>query len=85
MNEAGEVVTKEIHHLDHNADAAFESVNEVFKMVAESVERRRQEVLSEVKRKRDEKKKVLDEQLKLIQSEKEKVESDVQVCFLYTT
>ena len=45
----------------------------------EAVESKRQEVLNDVRRKRDEKKNVLDEQLKIIQTEKSKVDSDVQV------
>ena len=43
------------------------------------MERRREEVLAEVKRKKDEKKKVLEEQLKIIQAEKAQVDKDVQV------
>ena len=37
------------------------------------------QVLSEVREKRDEKKKVLEEQLQIIQGEKQKVDQDVQV------
>ncbi len=43
------------------------------------MERRREEVLAEVKHKKDEKKKVLEEQLKLINTEKSQVDKDVQV------
>ena len=43
------------------------------------MEARREEVLAEVKRKKDEKKKVLEEQLKMIQAEKAQVDQDVQV------
>ena len=42
------------------------------------IESKRQEVLSEVKRKRDDKKKVLEDQLNIIKAEKAKVDSDVQ-------
>ena len=37
------------------------------------------QVLAEVREKRDEKKKVLEEQLQIIQGEKQKVDQDVQV------
>ena len=42
------------------------------------LESKRQEVLTEVKRKRDDKKKVLEDQLNIIKAEKSKVDSDVQ-------
>ena len=38
------------------------------------------QVLSEVREKRDEKKKELEKQLQIIQEEKAKVDQDVQVC-----
>ena len=41
-------------------------------------------MLGEVKHKKDEKKKVLEEQLKLINSEKLQVDKDVQVNFFLT-
>jgi len=72
------MVTAEIHRLDHNADQSFDHVNQLFQEVVECVERRREEVLGEVKHKKDEKKKVLEEQLKLINSEKLQVDKDVQ-------
>lgn len=78
LNTAADVVTAEMHRLDHNADQSFNVVNQLFQEVAESVERRRDQVLSDVKRKKDEKKKVLEEQLKIIQTEKLQVDKDVQ-------
>ena len=83
MNEANEIVTEEIHKLDHNADAAFESVNDRFKAVLDAIEQKRQDVLADVKLRRDEKKKILEDQLRLIQAEKSKVDSDVQVSFIF--
>ena len=79
MNEANDIVNEEIHKLSHNADACFERVNARFQSVIDCVEQQRQEVLSEVRSKRDEKKKVLEDQLQIIQQEKSKVDSDVQV------
>lgn len=78
LDEAKEVVNSEIHRLDHNADAAFEKVNAQFQAVLDQVENTRHVVLAEVKRKKDEKRKILDEQLNIIQSEKNKVNADVK-------
>lgn len=78
LNEASEIVNAEIHRLDHNADSAFETVNSRFQAALDAVEQKRQEVLGEVKLRRDEKRKVLDEQLNIIQAEKRKVDTDVQ-------
>jgi tripartite motif-containing protein 2/3 len=78
LNSASEQVTAEIHRLDHNADQSFDHVNTLFQEVVSCVERRREEVLAEVKHKKDEKKKVLEEQLKLINAEKSQVDKDVQ-------
>ena len=79
LNSANDVVTAEMHRLDHNADESFSVVNQLFEEVAAAVDRRREQVLADVKRKKDEKKKVLEEQLKIIQAEKAQVDKDVQV------
>jgi len=78
LDAATEIVNAEIHRLDHNADSAFEQVNARFQAAIEAIEAQRQKVLSEVKRKKDEKKKVLDDQLGIIKAEKTKVDSDVK-------
>jgi hypothetical protein len=67
-----------LFRLDHNADSAFEQVNARFQAAIEAIEAQRQKVLSEVKRKKDDKKKVLDDQLGIIKAEKTKVDSDVK-------
>ena len=72
-------MTEEIHKLDHNADSAFDTVNARFQSVLDHVEAARQEALGAVRDKRDEKKRVLDEQLQIIQAEKTKVDTDVKV------
>lgn len=54
-------------------------VNAQFQAILDGVERKRQDVLAEVKSKKDEKRKVLEEQLKIIQSEKARVDADVKV------
>lgn len=78
LDEATDIVNNEIHRLDHNADTAFEKVNAGFQAAIEAIEAKRTEVLSEVKRKKDEKKKVLEDQLAIIKAEKSKVDSDVK-------
>jgi len=78
LNSANDMVTSEMHRLDHNADQSFNVVNQLFEEVSAAIERRREQVLADVKRKKDEKKKVLEEQLKIIQAEKSQVDKDVQ-------
>eukprot|EP00095_Tigriopus_kingsejongensis_P011158 maker-scaffold259_size234575-snap-gene-1.18 protein:Tk11158 transcript:maker-scaffold259_size234575-snap-gene-1.18-mRNA-1 annotation:"tripartite motif-containing protein 3" len=78
LNEANDVVHEEIHQLDHNTDTAFEAINSHFQNVLDSIEKKRQDVLANVKITRDEKKKVLEDQQQIIQAEKCKVDSDVQ-------
>lgn len=58
LTEANEIVSEEIHRLEHNADTAFETVNARFQSVLDEVERQRQIVLEDVKKTRDEKRKV---------------------------
>ena len=78
LNAASEVVTEEMHRLDHSADTSFASVNALFEEVIAAVQKRRLEVLGEVKAKKEEKRKVLEEQLKIISSEKKEVECEVE-------
>lgn len=79
LTEATDIVNEEIHRLDHNVDTAFETVNSRFQTVIDAIEKKRQEVLSDVCKRRDEKKKVLEEQLQIIQQERANVDSDVKV------
>uniref|UniRef100_T1IJA1 RING-type domain-containing protein n=1 Tax=Strigamia maritima TaxID=126957 RepID=T1IJA1_STRMM len=76
LSRAAETVGEEVQKLDRNAEAAFELVNKSFQDVLTLVEKRRMEVLAVVKKTRDEKKSILQEQLQLIQSEKEKVQEE---------
>jgi tripartite motif-containing protein 2/3 len=78
LDTAHETVTREMHRLDHRGDAAYDEVRDLFDTVVEAVERRREEVLLEVKRKKDEKRRVLEEQLRIIQAEKAEVDSDME-------
>merc|ERR1712062_233390 len=74
LDTAYDNVTKEIHKLDHRGDTAYDEVRVIFDEVLKAVEKRREEVLLDVKRKKDEKKKVLEEQLKIIAAEKVEVD-----------
>ncbi|XP_013773514.1 tripartite motif-containing protein 2-like isoform X1 [Limulus polyphemus] len=78
LNAAAENVHSEVGKLDQNVDHTFELINRTFQEVINTVEKRRQEVLGMVKKIRDEKKKVLLEQLAMIQGEKSKVEQECQ-------
>ena len=53
MDTAYENVTKEIHKLDHRGDAAYDEVRDLFDEVLKAVEKKREEVLLDVKRKKD--------------------------------
>jgi len=78
LDTANTTVTEEMHKLDHRGDEAYTQVGILFDEIIEAVEQRREEVLLDVKRRKDEKKKVLEEQLKIIQTEKEDVDQDVE-------
>ena len=67
---------EEIHKLDHSADDSFTSVNVIFDDVIAAVEKRRSEYLSQVKLKKDEKKKILEDQLETIEKEKNLIDSE---------
>ena len=75
---AGEVVSKEIQSLDVNAEKCLDSVSVTFQDMINLLERRRLDVIDMVKKVRDEKKQVLDEQLSIIDGEKAKVQVDCQ-------
>ena len=61
LDTAYDNVTKEIHKLDHRGDSAYDDFRVIFDEVIQAVEKRREEVLLDVKRKKDEKKKALEE------------------------
>ncbi|XP_071746315.1 E3 ubiquitin-protein ligase TRIM71 isoform X2 [Lepeophtheirus salmonis] len=78
LNDACDAVNLEVDNLDRNANEAYNAVNREFKLVSEALEAERKDVMEAVKKARDEKKKVLEEQLSLINSEKTKVEADIK-------
>eukprot|EP00096_Caligus_rogercresseyi_P010753 TRINITY_DN4012_c0_g1_i1.p1 TRINITY_DN4012_c0_g1~~TRINITY_DN4012_c0_g1_i1.p1 ORF type:complete len:730 (+),score=178.78 TRINITY_DN4012_c0_g1_i1:154-2343(+) len=76
--DASNAVNQEITNLERNATEASNAVNREFQLVSEALELERKKALEGVKRARDEKKRVLEEQLSLISSEKTKVEADIK-------
>jgi len=77
LNAADTVVNEEIDRLEHLADAAFNSVNRLFEELGDVMEKKRIEVIGEVRRRKDEKKQVLEQQLKQIEAEKSDVQTNV--------
>ena len=77
LDEAHDNVQNEMRKLDQNADHAFEDINRTFQEIINMVDRRRQELLSLAKKIREDKHCVLEDQLKLIEAEKEKVDREI--------
>ncbi|XP_037074978.1 tripartite motif-containing protein 2-like isoform X2 [Pollicipes pollicipes] len=75
LNKAHDAVQAEIHELEHGVDATFEQISTSFQELIDSLERRRAQLLTQVKTTRDEKKSVLEDQLRLIEAERSKVQS----------
>lgn len=78
LNKAGDNVTTEMHKLEQNVEHTFDTINQSFQELVNKCEKRRQEVLGLAKKTRDEKKKVLQEQLALINAEKAKVQEECE-------
>ncbi|XP_045105505.1 tripartite motif-containing protein 2-like isoform X4 [Portunus trituberculatus] len=78
LNEASDAVRTEMHQLDHAADATFEEVNRAFQAIVDVIEQRREAVVANVKKMRDEKKKVLQDQLDIIEGERRKVQQECE-------
>ena len=76
LSRASDSVLEEIHRLDHSADDSFTSVNLIFDDVLAAVEKKRSEYLSLVKLKKDEKKKVLENQLETIEKERNMIDCE---------
>lgn len=55
-----------MHQLDHAADATFEEVNRAFQAIVDVIEQRREAVVANVKKMRDEKKKVLQVRVRVV-------------------
>nr|CAD7453141.1 unnamed protein product [Timema tahoe] len=78
LSQAQDTVSQELRRLDLATEHCLDQVNRTFQEVSASVERRRQEMVSAVGQARDEKRKVLEEQLTLIEGEKTKVERECE-------
>ena len=73
LSQAQDAVTQELHSLDLATEHCLDQVNRTFQDVSALVERRRQEMVTAVGAACEEKRKVLEEQLALIEGEKNKV------------
>ena len=76
LKNANLVVLEEIHKLDHSADEAFATIDDIFDEISKNVERHRNEVLAHVKKTKDEKRKLLEDQLKRIKDEEMELGDD---------
>lgn len=72
------VVTEEIGKLDDSTERCVETIVKVFQDVVSIVEQRKMEVVQMVRKIGDEKKRVLKEQLDIVESEKHRVQADCQ-------
>ncbi|XP_065155835.1 tripartite motif-containing protein 2-like isoform X4 [Atheta coriaria] len=78
LNQAQEDVTKELGRLDGAKDDSLDQVNAIFQQVQSLVDKRKQEMIEAVNAACAEKRKVLEEQHSLIESEKNKVKDECQ-------
>ena len=78
LNKACDIVNEEIQKLDQNAEECLETINAAFSDITTMLETRRREVMQMVKQTHDDKKKVLQEQLQIIEAEKTKVQTDCE-------
>ena len=75
LSTANAIVNEEIERLENLSDAAFNSVNRLFEELGEIVEKKRLEMIADVRRRKNEKRKVLEQQLKEIEAQK----SDINI------
>ncbi len=78
LNSASEVVSQETTRLELTADNCVEEVNKMFQDLLNLVDQRRHDVVTMVRRITEEKKRVLKEQLDIIEGEKSRVQSECQ-------
>ena len=77
MDSAELAVTEELKRLDQLTGTACNSVNRLFEELAEVLEKKRLEMISDVRRRRTEKSQVLEQQLKQIQSQRSHLATDL--------
>jgi tripartite motif-containing protein 2/3 len=73
LSQAQDAVTQELHRLDLATEHCLDQVNRTFQDVSALLEHRRQEMVAAVGTACEEKRKVLEEQVALIEGEKNKV------------
>ncbi|XP_069683722.1 tripartite motif-containing protein 3-like isoform X2 [Periplaneta americana] len=78
LSQAQDAVTQELHRLDLATEHCLDQVNRTFQDVSALIEHRRQEMVTAVGTACEEKRKVLEEQLALIEGEKNKVERECE-------
>ncbi|CAD6192477.1 unnamed protein product [Caenorhabditis auriculariae] len=78
LDNAHAAVTREIEELDGNVDKIVEQINSTMQEVSNIVENRRRELIEGVRVKRDEKRKVLKDQIEMIADEKKKLEKELE-------
>lgn len=78
LDNACEIVNEEMQKLDESAELCIEAVSKTFQDLMNVMDERRIDVIQMVKSVRDEKKRVLKEQLDIIEAEKCKVQGDCQ-------
>ena len=76
LNESAQNVLNEMQKLDQNSELAFEDINRTFQEIINIVDKRRQELLNNAKKIREDKRSVLREQLNAIEIEKSILESE---------
>lgn len=80
LSEAQEAVRGELQRLDNATERAIEQVNQTMNEASALVEVRRQEMMTAVAQAAQEKRKVLEEQLTIIEGEKSKVVDRLYRC-----
>lgn len=76
LNESAKNVLNEMQKLDQNSESTFEDINRIFQEIINVIDKRRQELLNSAKKTREDKRAVLRDQLKLIELEKAKLETE---------
>ncbi|XP_021366421.1 tripartite motif-containing protein 2-like isoform X1 [Mizuhopecten yessoensis] len=76
LNHAYDNVSSEMQSLESSVEKTVEFINRSFQDLIASVDKRRHECLQKVRKVREDKRKILREQLDLIQTEKEKVQAE---------
>uniref|UniRef100_A0A1I7XT29 Tripartite motif-containing protein 2 n=1 Tax=Heterorhabditis bacteriophora TaxID=37862 RepID=A0A1I7XT29_HETBA len=80
LDQAHASVTQEIDHLDKNVDRIVDQINGTFQEVSNIVENRRRDLIESVRVRRDEKRKVLKDQIENIADEKKKLAKELESC-----